>query len=70
MYTKDSFKNQKDIMTGKISLPSFEELKAIERKCEREHDDAIWEVFSAPFKALRGILDYSGQGNQGLAGTV
>lgn len=61
---------QVDILSEKVELPSFSEIRKIESRCEREHDDAIWSVISAPFKALRGLLDYSGQANQQIVGTV
>ena len=64
------FTNHMDIFSGKLELPSREEIEAIERRCEFEHDDAIWSVIAAPFKALKSLLDYSGQVNQGVAGTV
>ena len=63
-------KYQKDILTETIELPSPAEIRKLERRCEQEHDDAIWSVVFAPIRALEGLLDYPGQANQKIAGTI
>lgn len=70
MYSKDLKRYQEDICAGKRALPSYEEIRRIEKRCEQAHDDAVWSVISAPFMALRDILSYSGQANQQVTGTV
>lgn len=56
-----------------VSLPSAEEIKAIERKCENERSKVIGSVLLAPFIALRDLLDYRGSAetvNQNTLGAV
>lgn len=55
------------------ALPSVQEIKAIEKRCENERNDAIWSVLVAPFVALKDLLDYKGdlgKDSQGTAGVV
>ena len=43
-------------------LPTAQEIKAIEKRCENERNEAIWSVLVAPFVALKALLDITDNG--------